>query len=58
VLALTTIVEAVYLICHSKSAIELVPQDVITSTRWNNIWDIIECREHSHQMPAEHTIGL
>jgi hypothetical protein len=28
-----------FMICHSKSAIDPAPQDVIKTMRWNNIWD-------------------
>jgi hypothetical protein len=28
-----------FMICHSKSAIDPAPQDVIKTTRWNNIRD-------------------
>jgi hypothetical protein len=29
------------MICHSRIAIDLAPQDVIKTTRWNNIRDAI-----------------
>jgi hypothetical protein len=30
-----------FMICHSKNAIDPAPQDVIKTTRWNNIRDAI-----------------
>jgi hypothetical protein len=30
-----------FMICHSKNVIDPAPQDVIKTTRWNNIRDAI-----------------
>jgi hypothetical protein len=29
-------------VCHSKSAIDPAPQDVINTTRWNNIREAVQ----------------
>jgi hypothetical protein len=47
------------MICHSKSAIYPAPQDVITTTRWNNICLSMEVQQfkQNHPKPVEECRG-